>query len=148
MNKYVKGILAGLTATIVLSVLMVLKAMMGIMPALDLPGMIAGMMGVPDQRIVGWVVHFMIGVVLYGLAIASFATAGNAVGRGVLIGFVGWVIMMLMLMPMVGAGFFGLNMGVMAPLMTLVLHLIFGAVLGWTYQRLVINGVGPTSAYV
>ena len=28
-----------------------------------------------------------------------------------------------------------MNMGVMAPMMTLVLHLIFGAVLGWVYGR-------------
>lgn len=33
-------------------------------------------------------------------------------------------------MPMVGAGLFGLQMGIMAPMMTLVLHLIFGAVFG------------------
>jgi hypothetical protein len=38
-------------------------------------------------------------------------------------------------MPMAGAGLFGMNMGVMAPMMTLVLHLIFGAVLGWVYGR-------------
>jgi hypothetical protein len=43
--------------------------------------------------------------------------------------------MMVVLMPMAGAGLFGMNMGVMAPMMTLVLHLIFGAVLGWVYGR-------------
>lgn len=43
---------------------------------------------------------------------------------------------MIMLMPMAGAGLFGIALGVMAPMMTLVLHLIFGAVLGWTYGRL------------
>jgi hypothetical protein len=37
----------------------------------------------------------------------------------------------------VGAGLFGMNMGIMAPIMTLVLHLIFGAVLGWVYGLLV-----------
>jgi ribose/xylose/arabinose/galactoside ABC-type transport system permease subunit len=30
-----------------------------------------------------------------------------------------------------------MNMGIMAPIMTLVLHLIFGAVLGWVYGLLV-----------
>ncbi len=29
-----------------------------------------------------------------------------------------------------GAGFFGMKMGIMAPMMTLVLHIIFGAVMG------------------
>lgn len=35
-------------------------------------------------------------------------------------------------MPMAGAGLFGLKMGMMAPLMTLALHLIWCAVLGVT----------------
>lgn len=47
-----------------------------------------------------------------------------------------WLLMMVALMPMAGAGLFGLGLGIMAPVMTLVLHMIFGAVLGWTYGRL------------
>ena len=43
--------------------------------------------------------------------------------------------MMVVLMPMAGKGFFGLGIGWMAPVMTLMLHLIFGAVLGWVYGR-------------
>ena len=38
---------------------------------------------------------------------------------------------------MAGAGLFASNMGIMAAVMTLILHLIFGAVLGWTYGRLI-----------
>lgn len=139
MGNLLKGLVAGLVATLVLSALMVLKAKMGIMPELDLPKMLAGMMGKPDKPIIGWAIHFMIGVILYGVAIAMFGDKrpGNSpLGHGVLIGVVGWLIMMLMLMPMAGAGMFAMKMGVMAPMMTLVLHLIFGAVLGWTYGRL------------
>ena len=43
--------------------------------------------------------------------------------------------MMIVIMPMAGAGLFGMNMGVMAPVMTLMLHVIFGAVLGLVYGR-------------
>ena len=35
-----------------------------------------------------------------------------------------------MVMPMAGAGLFGMKLGMMAPLMTWVLHLVFGAVMG------------------
>ena len=42
--------------------------------------------------------------------------------------------MMVMVMPMAGAGLFGMAFGVMAPMMTLVLHIVFGAVLGAVYQ--------------
>ena len=142
MRNYGKGLLAGLAATIVLSALMVMKAMMGIMPALDLPRMIAGMMGAPDAPLLGWIVHFMIGVVGYGIAIAVFANSAAGLGnvtRGIAIAVVGWLVMMVMLMPMAGAGFFGMKMGIMAPVMTLVLHVIFGTVLGWVYGRLIGN---------
>ncbi len=138
MRDIPKGMLAGLVATIVLSVLMVLKAMMGLMPQLDLPKMIAGMMGSPDMPLIGWIVHFAIGIVVYGVAIAvldSKLPGTSHVGHGIMLGVIGWLIMMVMLMPMAGAGFFGMNMGIMAPMMTLVLHLIFGAVLGWVYGR-------------
>lgn len=139
-----KGLLAGLAATLVLSMLMVMKAAMGVMPELDLPAMLARMMGAPGMPAVGWAVHFMIGIVGYGLLIAKwpYGVSSSAIVNGIVIGVVGWLIMMLVLMPMTGAGLFALSLGLMAPVMTLVLHLIFGAVLGWTYGKLV---EGPTA---
>jgi len=138
MRDIPKGLLAGLAATVVLSLLMVMKAMMGVMPQLDLPKMLAGMMGSPDMPLIGWIAHFVIGIVVYGVAIAALDSklpGTSRVGHGVMIGVIGWLIMMVVLMPMAGAGLFGMNMGVMAPMMTLVLHVIFGAVLGWVYGR-------------
>ncbi|CDS51578.1 hypothetical protein [Polaromonas sp. CG9_12] len=108
------------------------------MPQLDLPKMLAGMMGSPDKPLIGWIVHFAIGIVGYGIAIAALDAklpGTSRVGHGVMLGVIGWLIMMLVLMPMVGAGLFGMNMGIMASMMTLVLHLVFGAVLGWVYGR-------------
>ena len=40
-------------------------------------------------------------------------------------------------MSMAGAGMFGMGLGMMAPVMKLVLHLIFSAVLGYRYARLI-----------
>lgn len=138
MKDISKGMLAGLVATIVLSLLMVLKTAMGLMPQLDLPRMLAGMMGSPDTPIIGWIVHLAIGIVVYGIAIATLdlkLPGKSCVGHGVILGIIGWLIMMVVLMPMVGAGLFGMDMGIMASVMALVLHLIFGAVLGWVYGR-------------
>ncbi len=59
--------------------------------------------------------------------------------RGIAIGVVGSLIMMVMLMPMVGAGLFGLHRDGMAPAMTPILHLILGAVLGSVYGRSIGN---------
>ena len=138
MKSIPKGLMAGLAATIVLSALMVMKSMMGLMPQLDIAKMIAGMMGSPDSPMIGWIVHFMIGIVVYGVAIAVLGEhlpGDSAVAHGIGLGVIGWLIMMVVMMPMAGAGIFGMAMGIMAPVMTLILHLIFGAVLGWVYGR-------------
>jgi len=129
--------LAGFVATAVMSVFMVMKTMMGVMPELDIAAMLAKMMGAPDTPIIGWVGHFMIGTVGYGIVFALLAgkLLGSLVVQGTIVGMLGWLAMMVMVMPMAGAGLFRLNFGIMAPIMTLMLHLIFGAVLGWVYAR-------------
>ncbi|MBG6073320.1 MULTISPECIES: DUF6789 family protein [unclassified Polaromonas] len=48
-----KGWIAGLAATVVLSVLMVMKTMRGVMPERDLPKLLAMMMGSPDSPMAG-----------------------------------------------------------------------------------------------
>lgn len=149
MSKIWKGLLAGLAATLVLSALMVMKATMGVMRELDLPRMIAGMMGSPEAPMLGWAVHFLIGIVGYGLGMAFLNArlpGDSPTVHGVIIGVVGWLLMMVMVMPMAGAGLFGMNMGLMAPAMTLVLHLVFGAVLGWAYGKLLSDAPGAVLA--
>ncbi len=37
---------------------------------------------------------------------------------------------------MAGAGIFGMNLGMMAPIMTMMLHAVFGAVLGGVFAKL------------
>lgn len=134
MKHFGKAATAGFIATVVLSALMVMKSMMGIMPELDIAKMISGMMGMPV--IVGWLVHFMIGTLGYGAALSlldDHLPGKSHVMHGIILALGGWLVMMVMLMPMAGAGFFGMNLGIMAPLMTLMLHILFGAVLGWYY---------------
>ena len=132
MNKFIRGIIAGLVATAVLSLLMLMKGMMGLMPDVDIIAMLAGKMG--GNAMLGWGAHFMIGII-YGLAMAII---GGGLGRGMALATVGWLIMMVALMPMMGSGMFGMSMpsGMMVPAATLMLHLIFGAVLGFTYSKL------------
>ena len=138
-NEIGKGMTAGLAATVVLSLLMLMKTAMGLMPELDIIGMISRMMGSAGTPAVGWAVHFVIGIVMYGGLLAlvdSRLPGGTHTVRGIVLGMAGWLLMMLAVMPMAGAGLFALNLGIMAPIVTLMLHVIFGAVLGWTYGRL------------
>ncbi len=135
MQNIKAGLVAGFIATVVLSVMMVAKGMMGIMPELDVIAMLSAMMGAP--ALMGWIGHFMIGTLAWGGGFAllyGVIPGSGAVMKGILFGIAAWLGMMIMVMPMAGAGLFGMAFGIMAPMMTLVLHIIFGAVLGTVYQ--------------
>jgi len=135
MNKLMSGVIAGLVATVILSMMMVMKSKMGLMPELDIISMLASMMGA--GVLIGWIMHFMIGIG-YGVAfsVINNILPGNFIIKGIAIGILGWIFMMLALMPIMGAGLFAMKMGMMAPVMTLMLHVIFGTVLGLTYSKL------------
>lgn len=137
MQKIVAGLVAGFIATVVLSVIMVAKSVMGIMPELDVIAMLSAMMGAPATM--GWLGHFMIGTLAWGGGFAllyGLIPGGVALTKGIVFGIAAWLGMMVMVMPMAGAGFFGMGFGIMAPMMTLVLHIIFGAVLGTVFHML------------
>lgn len=134
MENVTKGALAGLAGTVALSALMVMKEMMGLMPELNVIRMLAGMTG--TSPIVGWLIHFAIGALAWGGIFAILNASipgGNQVVKGIVLGLVAWLAMMLVVMPMAGQGLFGVAIGPAAPIMTAVLHVVFGAVMGWVY---------------
>jgi len=130
MAQFAKGVLGGIAGTAVMSALMLMKSAMGLMPQLDVIQMLSSMMSISPGM--AWVVHFGIGAMWGSLFALAYHVipGGSALTKGMLFGTAAWLLMMVMVMPMAGAGFFGMQMGLMAPIMTLVLHLIFGAVLG------------------
>lgn len=147
MNRITKGIVAGFSATVVLSVLMLMKSMMGLMPQLDIISMLSTMAGAPDTPLIGWVLHFVIGSVLWGVlfALISPMIPGRSEWlKGIAFGTAAWLLMMIMVMPMAGAGLFGSRFGMVAPVMTLMLHILYGAVLGAVYGALASwSPIGP-----
>lgn len=142
-RNFFAGFGAGLVATIVLTALMMVKGAMGLMPELDpvhmMSVMVSDMMGFQENAAVGWVMHFMIGAIVWGGLFSiffDFIPGSSAMVKGILFGIGAWLAMMIGPMPMSGAGFFGLGMGIVAPMMTIMLHIVFGAVLGTIYMRL------------
>jgi hypothetical protein len=142
MSKWSNGLLAGLAATIVLSVLMVIKSAVGFMPAVDPIEMLrqlgATHFGLPDGPAAAWTIHVAIGVLLWGLVFAgTYETwPGAPLQKGAVFAIMIWLLTMSMFMPMVGAGFFATSIGFGATAATLVLHLVFGLVLGGVFGRL------------
>ncbi|GAC24271.1 hypothetical protein GMES_1975 [Paraglaciecola mesophila KMM 241] len=143
ISVFVKGIIAGFVGTLVLTGLMMVKKNMGVMPELDpihmMSTMAAEKMGTQISLTTGWIMHFVLGSVAWGGAFAVFngiLPGGSQVARGMTFGILAWLLMMIGPMPMSGAGLFGLSMGIMAPVMTLILHLVFGAAMGFTFAKL------------
>ena len=132
-----RGIVAGFVATVVLSAMMLMKQSMRLMPELDPIGMISAMAGA-SSPVVGWISHFVIGSVGWGVgfAIVSPYLPGPYWLRGAIFAVGAWLMMMIVMMPMAGAGLFGLGLSMMAPVAALVLHIVFGLVLGGIYGLL------------
>lgn len=134
-KNWIKGMVAGFIATSALSAIMLIKSSMGVMPELNPIKMMSDMVGA-NTPAVGWVMHFMIGTILWGTLFAwldpSLPGGGHWL-KGIWFSIGAWLIMMIALMPMAGAGLFGMKLGMMAPMMTLVMHVIYGAVLGGLY---------------
>lgn len=137
MNKYVNGMISGFFATVVLSFMMLAKGAMGFMPQLDVVTMLSDMMGMHGIALSGWAAHFMIGTIVWGVLFAvgfSKIPGRGYLAKGIAFGVLAWAMMMVFVMPMAGAGLFGLALGPMAPVATLMLHIVYGAVLGSVYS--------------
>lgn len=143
MNVVYKGMAAGLIATLVLSILMIVQSAAGLLPEANVIPMLGTIannsMGLPAGAVTGWAFHLVIGIVIGGGVFAAayaYFPGPNAVVRGLVYAVIVWLVMLLLILPIGGLGFFGLEAGGALPFVLLVLHLIFGAVLGLSYQKM------------
>jgi len=137
-----RAIAAGLAGTAAMTVLMVAAPMMG-MPPMNIGEMLGSMMG--GVVALGWAAHFMIGVGLAVIYAALFAhrLPGPGPVRGALYSIAPWLVAQLVVMPMMGAGFFSGSALVAAG--SLMGHLVYGAVLGAVYGHVALASAGRTA---
>ncbi len=141
-GKFWSGMIAGFAGTVALSILMIIKSMLGLMPDLnpirDIVTVADQFTGAQFPLFVGWIGHFAIGSIAWGIAyvVLEPVLPGAAVVKGLLFAVIAWLAMMIVFMPLAGQGFFGLKEGPPAVVATLVLHLVYGAVLGLIYASL------------
>lgn len=128
------GLIGGFAGSAVLAVVFVMKDAIGMFPQMDVIAMLSAMMG--TGALMAWLAHFMIGTIVWGgiFGLANdVVPGGTQTAKGVVVGIGAWILMMVAVMPMAGAGFFGLGFGMMVGAgMPLVLHIVFGAVMGFT----------------
>jgi uncharacterized membrane protein YagU involved in acid resistance len=100
MNKnFGRAVVAGLVATAMMTMLMLVGPMMG-MPKMPIGDMLASFMDIP--ALVGWVADFMIGAVLALIYVVVFAERlpGSGAVRGALYGLIPWFLAQVMVNPM------------------------------------------------
>lgn len=134
--------IASFIATFVLSIIMVMKKIMGLMPEMnpiaDLVTIMQDLSGLTILPLFAWALHFLIGTLIWGtlfFLLYGILPGGKAI-KGILFGLGAWVFMMLTVEPLAGHGFFGLQTSLVIPVMSMMLHIVFGAILGIVYGKL------------
>jgi hypothetical protein len=138
MGDVSRGVQAGVIATIFISILMVVQQAAGVAPDFNLIAMIQSAANMPDSAAVAWIVHFIVGVGLWGVGFAALSPhlPGPHWLRGLMFGVLAWVLMMIVFLPAAGMPVFAQGLGTTVPVVSLALHLIYGAVLGESYHLL------------
>ncbi len=92
-NKFLRSIVAGIVATIAMTVMMMIAAQLG-MPKMEPPKILATTMGVSVA--IGWIMHFMIGIIfalMYSYIIKDWLTKiSSNLGKGAVFGIIAFVI--------------------------------------------------------
>ena len=108
----------------------------GKIPDLHIPQTLSAILGEPYHIMVGGITFFITGTFLFGIIYPWIAprlpVRSNPI-KGLLFGFAIWLAMMLIVMPLAGAGFFATNRGAIAPAAVLVLTLVYGMVFAAVY---------------
>jgi hypothetical protein len=137
MSNSMKGMIAGLVATLVISGLLLLKSTMDLVPDLNIIRLLVNLGSISTVQ--AWMDHFIVGVVVWGLLFGAYDALASRPAhwlKGIIFGVFTWLLMMVAFMPLAKVGFFGSTMGPMAALVTLMYNLVYGAVLGTTYGLL------------
>lgn len=135
----IRALAAGFIATAIVSVLMLARTSFGYPPAFDLIATIS--LHIHTDALGGWITHFVIGTVIWGLLFAAFDRAWlgpPAWAKGLAFGVLTWLAMMLLFMPSVDVGLFASALPAQIQVMAsmAVIHLLHGGIMGWIYGRL------------
>jgi hypothetical protein len=126
----VRSILGGFVGTLAITMMMYFVAPMMLGHPMDIAQMLGSMLG--DNWWAGMVMHFINGTVIFPLIYAfllyGLLPGGPAV-KGITWGVALWLLAQVVVMPMMGAGFF--SSSAMAAMGSLLGHIAYGWLLGW-----------------
>ena len=139
MSRVKKGMIAGLFATVAVSLLEAVNLFAG--PWVEpFPLFLASLIGMTGNLAVGWVAHFFAGTVLLGglFGILCPRMPGQtAETKGIIFAVGAWAVLMVMVFLIGDSRIFRGTGGFGMVAWMLVSHAVFGIVLGNVYARLV-----------
>jgi uncharacterized membrane protein YagU involved in acid resistance len=131
---------AGLIGTAAMTALLLIEPSVGL-PKIAMGQILSTSMGLASAHLpigpaVGWVIHFIIGMVLALIYAAAFERRlpGTPLVRGLLYGVLVFVVAQLVFMPLVGGGVFSRGDGELLA-GSLLGHLVYGGLTGWIYAE-------------
>ena len=119
MDTLGRGIIAGFMATLILSVLIepmtTIARMAEVLPRAFAP-----------------ILHFFVGSFVWGAGFALLhpLLRGPSWLRGLIFGALAWLVVMVFVMPLARTGLFGIKLGFAAPAVMMLVHLVYGVMLG------------------
>ncbi len=148
-----KAGIVGLIGSLVMFIMMQISLSTGMAP-FNVPPSAAFMIsiGLPAKPL-ALIVHFLYGAFWSVLLVAIYKQA-TSVGKGILFSLIPWLILMLVFSPIIGWGVFGMGDGndvakdselylgssAMFFVASLVLHILFGAIIGWLDRAWALKG--------
>src|SRR5690606_8774586 len=141
MPRVQRGLLAGLAATVVVSIIEAVNVTVGHW-AVAFPQLLSVILQTPDVPAVGWIAHLIAGLglsALFGVLCPRLPT-DTAESKGILFAVGAFILMGLVIAPIGGAGMFFMRAGFGTLAWMIASHAIFGIVLGNVYGRLVGHG--------
>lgn len=146
--SFKSAVIAGVIGTTAMTLLTFMAPLMGI--EMNIPSMLASTFGAPI--VVGWIMHFMIGIVLAinfaALFLPKFGSS-NKIKSGAMFSLIPWLMAQVVVMPMMtimngggyGDGFF--SGSIMIAFASLMGHLIYGIVISLIYKPGVSTELAP-----
>ena len=129
----------GVLATVVMSIPMLIATATGVAPMPEpIPKALVGLvfgetLPLPAHMALAAISHLAYGGVWAGILAAS--TRPVTIWKGLGLGVFLWLLMQIIVLPLLDWGAFGTAETPAIAVGTLVLHLIYGAVVGWTIDR-------------
>lgn len=155
---YLKAAIAGIVGSLVMFIIMIVGIHVTGFAPFNIPPSAAFLvkLGLPTKPL-ALLIHFGYGA-FWSIVLILVSQQRPSIPKGLLLALALWLVMMIVYSPIIGWGFFGfgdtsdlpeklqLGLGIKFLVMTLALHLIYGALIGWLNAVWVANDETAASA--